>query len=108
MTSLAKVVPEGFRVSSVGESLKIVRVGHPNSVLLETDVMIAYAAGNRKRLSRSLESNMGDLQDFIAEWTTFPWPGVSVMPKPKVVIENGLISISFVDEDETILELESI
>ena len=106
--SVAKVLPSEFRALSTENGVQISVIGRADILVLSGDSMLSYAGGNLDRLSQSLETQLGNLQDFVAEHTGLPWPGISVMPKPRVTAENGLISISYCDGDEPVLMLDSI
>jgi tRNA A37 threonylcarbamoyltransferase TsaD len=101
-------LPSEFRALSIENGVQISVIGRLGTIVLSGDSMLSYAGGNLDRLSQSLETQLGNLQDFVAEHTGLPWPGTSVMPKPKVTAENGLISISYVDGDKPVLTLDAI
>lgn len=106
--SVAKVLPSEFRVLSTESGVQISVIGRPDILVLSGDSMLSYAGGSLDRLSQSLETQLGNLQDFVAEHTGIPWPGTSVMPKPRVTAENGHISISYFDGDVSVLKLDAI
>jgi len=108
LQSIAKVLPSGFQVSMIESGIQISADGRLGTVVLSGETMLTYAAGNVDRLSQSLETQLTDLQDFIAENTGLSWPGISVMPKLRVTPENGLIAISYVIGDQPVLVLDAI
>jgi hypothetical protein len=48
------------------------------------------------------------VQDYVAEDTTDPWPGIKGMPEPVVVVAPDEIKLSYRHGDETVLALTPI
>jgi hypothetical protein len=61
-----------------------------------------------ERLVAAGEWALSDLQDYVDEATTEPWPGVRKPPAVHAAIRDGQLRLWFADGETTILECEPI
>jgi hypothetical protein len=101
--AMSALLPEGFRATFFEGGLEITTDGRSGAVILPGASILDYARGDDNRLIQALETNLGDLQDYVTEMLASPWPGSSLTSKPRVIVDHGSISIMFVDGDETLL-----
>ena len=96
-----EVLPPGIRISAEGDML-VFRSD------FDTGTSGSYACqwlhqGTgilAERVREACRRAFSDLQDFVDEKTTEPWPGRRTPPNPNARIENGSVIIWFGDEQD--------
>jgi hypothetical protein len=68
---------------------------HIDSPLAERVIIVAQQA-------------LSELQDFIDEETTLPWPGIARPPSPRATLKGAVLHLWFEEGAETVLECEPI
>jgi hypothetical protein len=59
-------------------------------------------------LAEACRRALEDLQDFVAEATTEPWPGSRSMPHAGARVEDGSVLLWYGERDHPVLLLESL
>jgi hypothetical protein len=107
---LNDVVPAGFTVTSDGQTV----VMHHNGQRLGSTNMAEIIAasenpddvpGNMEAGSRAI---LNTVQDWIADESTEPWPGISDMPSPEAQVVGGRLVMWFGAQDRPVLELRPL
>jgi hypothetical protein len=101
---LAPAVPDGIELVVEGSTLGVAVVG-AGSPRKEFDLDWVTVMGEdvRSSLQRMCWTVLDQLQDFVVEATTTPWPGTRRMPVPVVVVNDDEILLSYVDSDGTVV-----
>ena len=94
-------MPDVVEITVVGDEIEI-RSADQGAVLI--DVGGLYWDDSDERLLEACRLVLDNVQDFVAEITTDPWPGTSEMPEPVVHVTPTEIALSY----ETVLVLPSI
>jgi hypothetical protein len=106
--SLQGAIPIGYVVEIVDWGILVRAMEDVGGVGLSIDPILEYANNDPERLAEALKVQIEGVQEYIAESTTWAWPGTTVFPKLLVEHENGWICISFVSDDGSTLELEPL
>jgi hypothetical protein len=112
---MQEVVPDGITVEwdpeksmlwfrAIGQAGAVRGGGSyaPRSLLLETFGSI------EGRITGACRGALDDLQDFVDEATTEPWPGTKVVPVPGALIHGGQVHLWYGDIEEPALRLRPI
>jgi len=108
-----RIVPEGFHVwehdgmprYSADPSVSVYGVGTAGSFIAEN---LNCGDTMEERTAWCAENALGELQDFVAEKTTEPWPGERTLPLPHAKVTEGKLHLWFGDESTPVLVCEPI
>lgn len=104
---LAPALPDGISLEQTNRGLRVTASTKPGAIILSGDSVLAFAVDDVGKLRDAILTLISNLQEFVAQSTTTPWPGTSSMPVPHVTIEDGLVFISFLDGGQPILTLSA-
>jgi hypothetical protein len=103
------VVPLGIIVIVEGDMLKFLSDSDPGTSGSYACQWIYLGTGpEQDRLSEACWHALDDLQDFVDEKTTEPWPGLRTPPKACARIEDDFVLLWFGDPEKPDLVLESV
>lgn len=82
--------------------------GHDSNASYFTETFDSYGQTAVERIAGSAEHAMNELQDFVDESSTEPWPGKRTVPRAHAAVRHGMLHIWFGDADAPELECEPI
>jgi hypothetical protein len=95
-----EVVPPGIRISAEGDMLVFrsgFSTGRAGSYACQ---WLTQGTGPlAERVREACRRGFSDLQDFVDEETTEPWPGLSTLPESFARIENDSVVVWFGDRE---------
>jgi hypothetical protein len=95
---MKEVVPPGIRLSVEGDMLVFRSDFGTGSSCSYACRWLYEGTGRQSELVRdACWHAFNDLQDFVDEATTDPWPGLKTPPTPNARIENGSVIVWFGD-----------
>jgi hypothetical protein len=95
---MSEVVPPGIRISVEGDMLVFRSDFGTGRAGSHACNWLSQGAGTLpERVREACQHAFSDLQDFVDEETTDPWPGRRTPPKPFARIENGSVVVWFGD-----------
>jgi len=100
-------VPSGFAVHAVDTELVVMRDGEELGVsgapgIMETVEAIQHPAEN---LETAVRASLSGVQDYIADETTEPWPGITSQPNADARLVGDTIEMWFGDEQDPVMRL---
>lgn len=110
---LAPAVPSSIRVVAVGTEIELsTEVPTDGRVVMDVSAFGPLPGVAGYELEPTLRAAclhvLDTVQDYVAETTTDPWPGTTVMPEPVVEVDEGVIVLSYATADETVLAFAPI
>ena len=103
------VVPPGISVIVEGDMLRFLSDSDPGTSGSYACQWMYSGTGLEQDLVReACWHALDDLQDFVDEKTTEPWPGLRTPPKACARIEDGSVILWFGDPEKPDLVLESL
>jgi hypothetical protein len=106
---MSDVVPSGIKVTALEDMLWFESVSHSGKAGSYACQWLYKGEGEPDRLLiDACWHALDDLQDFVDETTTEPWPGETTPPKAGARLEDGSIILWFGDPDTPDLVLESL
>jgi hypothetical protein len=107
---LNEVVPAGFAVTADDVSVELRRDGQ---FVASTDMAeLVQDSENLDDLPANLETAaraiMSNIQDWIADATSDPWPGIRSQPNPSASVQDHQLHMWFGDADGQVLSLRPL
>lgn len=107
---LNEVVPTGFAVTAEDVTVELRRgdqfVGSTDMAeLVEDSENLDDLPANLETAARAIMSN---IQDWIADATSDPWPGIRSQPNPNARVQDQTLHIWFGDADGQVLSLRPL
>jgi hypothetical protein len=103
---MKKVVPSGIGVSVEGDHLVFRSSYSAGGAGSHACQWLHQGTGSMsERVLQAARLAFGDLQDFVDEETTEPWPGATSPPTPNARIEGGGVIVWFGDQEAPDLEI---
>ena len=107
---LNEVVPDGFTVVAEDENVVL---RHNGKVVGSTGMAeIVESSENLDHLPQNMETGaraiLSNVQDWIADTTTEPWPGKRSLPNPDAQVTGERLEAWFGDQDNPVLKLRPL
>jgi hypothetical protein len=103
------VVPSGIGITVEGDMLWFSSTSHHGTAGSYGCQWLSEGEGKREHLlAEACRRALGDLQDFVAEATTEPWPGSGSMPHAGARVQDGSVLLWYGDGDNPVLLLEAL
>jgi len=102
------IVPEGITVAVEDDLLWFGIRGTPRAGAYGCQWINSGQGSVEDLAVRASELALNDLQDFVTEATTEPWPGSGNPPRPNARLTGRLIELWFGDHDHPDVRLRSL
>jgi|SRR5450759_2519861 len=102
------IVPEGVTVTVEGDLLRFGNRGTARAGSYGCQWINGGQGSIEDLTVRASELALNDLQDFVTEATTEPWPGSGSPPCPGARLEGRLIELWFADHDHPDAQLRPL
>jgi len=110
---LQRIVPRGFAVFADGEMLRFSK--HEGRIAGSSGSYVGANVDSRgsevapaEKLAAACEVALDQLQDYVDEASTEPWPGARTVPRAHAAVRGDKIRMWFGDEEDPVLECEPI
>jgi hypothetical protein len=93
---MREVVPPGFTIECDSERTMLWFkrqgvLGYAGTYALQ--ILVGEGGTKQQRILGACRAALDDLQDFVAEETTEPWPGLKELPSPRALIDAGQVHL---------------